>query len=111
MQGAKPIEPGCLAMVTHGRYCGLIVTVVKMYDQDLGFHEQYNNRIWEIDRELEWLCQKRKQMFRLRYAPEKYLMRIDDDDNLKKFKEEMKNENKRIDRTERPAKEPVSLPD
>ncbi|KJZ11103.1 hypothetical protein TW86_13395 [Halomonas sp. S2151] len=73
---SKPIEPGCLVMVTHHKYFGFSATALRRYSEGDIFRTGYkfSSDSWELSASPEG--------GKLPLCPERFLMRIDGDDHV-----------------------------
>ena len=97
MDGAKPIEPGCQAMVIRGIDAWKKVVYVGQFIGNPKMNSRERD-IWTIDREINWVSVDNKQVVRLKLCPENALMRIDDPDNQQHIETEKHNDRKSSDK-------------
>lgn len=78
MESAKPIEPGCKALIIN---LTLYLEKNKVtVGQRLTGIDYLGNIVWEIDKKLIWVNSETKGVKCLNICPEKNLMRIDGPD-------------------------------
>lgn len=90
MTPAKPIEPGCMALIIYLKCpeAGKIVQVGQKLNQ-VDFRTNMVD-IWQIDQTITWISRSDDGRgppvpTPLPFCPEQYLMRIDDPENRQRF--------------------------